>query len=440
MVSDVVEFNCAARSDVGLLRASNQDSAYAGSHLLVLADGMGGHAGGDIASSVAVAHFAPLDTDTHPADSLLPLLNKALAQAHEDLTERSHLDPELIGLGTTVIALMRSGNKLAMVHIGDSRAYLLRDHALVQVTTDHSFVQYLVDTGQITKEEAEHHPQRNVVMRILGDSDTDSTPDETIREAVIGDRWLLCSDGLSGVVSDETIANVLAEISDPGECAEQLIQLALRAGGPDNITCIVADVVPTGTQTFTQPQIVGAAAVDHAAPSRGGTGAAARAAALRPTPALTSTHNDTPISRRRNWKAPALAFCLSVILVVAGWLGWAWTQTQYYALAVNGYVVIHQGIPQSIGPWKFSHPVVVTDIRTQDLTPVDRQRLTEPVTRSSREDIDSYISQLRLSSQKSMKESTPRTGQSGADTRNTQSSEIGESDSQQNTPQSEAVS
>ena len=234
-----VEFHYAARSDVGLVRQNNQDSGYAGANLLVLADGMGGPAGGDIASSVAIAHLVPLDTDSHPAETLLPSLRDALMDAHEELSERSEQDPELAGLGTTCIALMRSGNKLAMVHIGDSRAYLLRGDTLTQVTTDHSFVQYLVDSGQITPEEAEHHPQRNVVMRILGDSQADVTPDETMREAVVGDRWLLCSDGLSGVVSSDTIAEILTDVRDPGECAEELIRLALLAGGPDNVTCVV---------------------------------------------------------------------------------------------------------------------------------------------------------------------------------------------------------
>ena len=218
MATAPIEFRCAARSDVGLVRSNNQDSGYAGPNLLVLADGMGGPAGGDIASSVAIAHLVPLDSDSYPADTMLPLLREALMDAHDELSDRSRRDKDLEGLGTTCIALMRSGNKLAMVHIGDSRAYVLRGEALTQVTTDHSFVQYLVESGQITPEEAEHHPNKNVVLRILGDSQADVTPDETIREAVVGDRWLLCSDGLSGVVSPETLGAVLAEIDDPGEC------------------------------------------------------------------------------------------------------------------------------------------------------------------------------------------------------------------------------
>ncbi|MBB6333699.1 PP2C family serine/threonine-protein phosphatase [Schaalia hyovaginalis] len=393
-----LEFHYAARSDVGLVRSNNQDSGYAGANLLVLADGMGGPAGGDIASSVALAHLVPLDTDSHTADTMLPLLRDALMDAHEELSDRSHRDKDLEGLGTTCIALMRSGNKLAMVHIGDSRAYLLRGEALTQVTTDHSFVQYLIESGQITPEEAEHHPNRNVVLRILGDSQADVTPDETIREAVLGDRWLLCSDGLSGVVSPETIGMILTTVEDPGECAEELIRLALRAGGPDNITCVVADVVAAGAFPPEAPQIVGAAAIDRHAASRGGSGAAARAAALRRHRSLDldDDADEEPAAPKHRF-APLLALLATALVIGGAWLGWAWTQMQYYAIGQEGYVVIHQGIPQSLGPWEFSHAVEVTDIALADLKDVDRQRLEDPVIRSSRAEIDAYIDQLRLS-------------------------------------------
>ena len=317
--------------------------------------------------------------------------------AHDELSDRSRRDKDLEGLGTTCIALMRSGNKLAMVHIGDSRAYVLRGEALTQVTTDHSFVQYLVESGQITPEEAEHHPNKNVVLRILGDSQADVTPDETIREAVVGDRWLLCSDGLSGVVSPETLGAVLAEIDDPGECAEELIRLALRAGGPDNITCVVADIVEPGSYPVGPPQIVGAAAIDRHATSRGGEGAAGRAAALRKQRRLAIDEDDgEDQTKRRAWFAPLLGLVVAVLLSVGGWLGWSWTQSQYYVIGQDGYVVIYQGIPQSLGPWKFSHAVEVTDLSLAELTDADRQRLQDPVLRSSREKIDQYIDQLRL--------------------------------------------
>lgn len=398
MATPAVEFHAAARSDVGLVRSNNQDSGYAGTNLLVLADGMGGPAGGDIASSVALAHLVPLDTDTHTADSMLALLRDALMDAHDELSERSRRDPDLEGLGTTCIAIMRSGNKLAMVHIGDSRAYVLRGAALTQVTTDHSFVQYLVETGQITLEEAEHHPNRNVVLRILGDSQADVTPDETMREAVLGDRWLLCSDGLSGVVSPETIGSVLAEIKDPGECAEELIRLALRAGGPDNVTCVVADIVNSGSFPPAAPQIVGAAALDRNAASRGGSSAAARAAALGNKKGSDFDEDDLDLEeKRRPWLPFLITALVALVLAVAGWGGWAWTQSQYYVIGQDGYVVVHQGIPQSLGPWEFSHSIEVTDIALKDLSPVDRQRLQDPVMRSSREQIDEYLAQLRAS-------------------------------------------
>lgn len=397
MATAPIEFHCAARSDVGLVRSNNQDSGYAGPNLLVLADGMGGPAGGDIASSVAIAHLVPLDSDSYPADKMLPLLREALMDAHDELSDRSRRDKDLEGLGTTCIALMRSGNKLAMVHIGDSRAYVLRGEALTQVTTDHSFVQYLVESGQITPEEAEHHPNKNVVLRVLGDSQADVTPDETIREAVVGDRWLLCSDGLSGVVSPETLGAVLAEIDDPGECAEELIRLALRAGGPDNITCVVADIVEPGSYPVGPPQIVGAAAIDRHAASRGGEGAAGRAAALRKQRRLAIDEDDgEDQTKRRAWFAPLLGLVVAVLLGVGGWLGWSWTQSQYYVIGQDGYVVIYQGIPQSLGPWKFSHAAEVTDLSLAELTDADRQRLQDPVLRSSREKIDQYIDQLRL--------------------------------------------
>lgn len=438
MATAPIEFRCAARSDVGLVRSNNQDSGYAGPNLLVLADGMGGPAGGDIASSVAIAHLVPLDSDSYPADKMLPLLREALMDAHDELSDRSRRDKDLEGLGTTCIALMRSGNKLAMVHIGDSRAYVLRGEALTQVTTDHSFVQYLVESGQITPEEAEHHPNKNVVLRILGDSQADVTPDETIREAVVGDRWLLCSDGLSGVVSPETLGAVLAEIDDPGECAEELIRLALRAGGPDNITCVVADIVEPGSYPVGPPQIVGAAAIDRHATSRGGEGAAGRAAALRKQRRLEIDEDDSEDqTKRRAWLAPLLGLVVTVLLGVGGWLGWSWTQSQYYAIGQDGYVVIYQGIPQSLGPWKFSHAAEVTDLSLTELTNADRQRLQDPVLRSSREKIDQYIDQLRQNeknfksalnaddSQSGDSAQSASSGQSGAQSGSTNNSSAG---------------
>ena len=217
----------AARSDVGLVRNNNQDSAFAGPHLLVVCDGMGGAAGGDVASSVVVAHLAQLDDEAHGPDDIVRELESAVAAAHAEMLDRVKAEPALAGLGTTVTAILRAENKFAMAHVGDSRAYLLRNGELTQVTTDHTFVQHLVNTGRITQEEAEQHPQRSVLLRVLGDFEPAIPLDISMREAHAGERWLLCSDGLSGVVSQDTLLETLRDTKDVGACADKLVQLCL---------------------------------------------------------------------------------------------------------------------------------------------------------------------------------------------------------------------
>ena len=371
-----VALRYAARSDVGLVRSNNQDSAYAGPHLLMVADGMGGHAGGDVASSVAVAAFAPLDGESHGPDDALDRLEAALEEARDEIIARSEVDPDLTGMGTTVIAILRAGNKLAMVHLGDSRGYLLRDGVLTQVTTDHTFVQHLVDIGRITPEEAEHHPQRSVVMRVLGDFDSEITPDLSVREARTGDRWLLCSDGLSGFVSADTIEKTLVTIPDVDACADRLVQLALRAGGGDNVTVVVADVVELdavadGTGPSTQATIVGAAAVSRHDPTSALDGPAARAAALSHSAAADEAgtdaddEDDEPVRHRgRVW---LLVAAVLVVLVVAAFAGYRWTQTQYFVGADAGEVTIFRGIPQNVGPIELATPVEHTGTTLDEL-------------------------------------------------------------------------
>jgi protein phosphatase len=388
----------AARSDVGLVRSNNQDSAYAGPHLLVVADGMGGHAGGDVASSVAIAALAPLDGVSHGPDDALDELERALEEAREEIISRSESNPELAGMGTTVTAILRAGNKLAMVHLGDSRGYLLRDGVLTQVTTDHTFVQHLVNTGKITPEEAETHPQRSVVMRVLGDFDVDIAPDLSVREARAGDRWLLCSDGLSGFVSGETIARTLYELPDVDTCAERLVQLALRAGGGDNVTVVVADVlelneVRDGAGPTTNAVVVGSAAVSRNRPTAAQDGPAARAAELSrqaSTPGggvavvdeADDAEDDTDErrTRRRRRVRRVVLGVLAVAVLAAGAFGfYRWTQTQYY-VGVDGEVVaIYRGIPQSVGPLSLSEVVETSDLAVEDLPAFVRERLDQTI-------------------------------------------------------------
>ncbi|GAA2009457.1 protein phosphatase [Nakamurella flavida] len=233
----------AARTDRGLLRSNNQDSVYAGPRLLVVADGMGGHAAGDMASRLVVNAFAPLD-EQPTATNLLRGLATAVRQGNAAIADVVDGNPELDGMGTTVTALLFAGDRLGMAHVGDSRAYLYRNGVLHQLTHDDTFVQSLIDDGRITADEAAHHPQRSLLLRALNGTDLD--PSLTTREVSVGDRYLVCSDGLPAVVSPEAVADSLGNAGDPAATADALIQLALAGGGPDNITVIVADVVETG--------------------------------------------------------------------------------------------------------------------------------------------------------------------------------------------------
>ncbi len=407
----------AARSDIGLVRSNNQDSAYAGPHLLVVADGMGGHAGGDVASSVAVAALAPLDGESHGPDDALDELERALEAARDEIVARTHSDPDLTGMGTTVTAILRAGNKLAMVHLGDSRGYLLRDGALSQVTTDHTFVQHLVNTGKITAEEAEHHPQRSVVMRVLGDFEPDVAPDLSVREARPGDRWLLCSDGLSGFVSADTIADTMRTIADVDVCADRLVQLALRAGGGDNVTVIVADVVelddvPDGTGPSTAASVVGSAAATRHRPTAAADGPAARAATLSKQAAAAARgvedgqpadpdDGDAPQDdvdpgrrRRRRVMATLLSVLLVGVLGGAGYLGYRWTQTQYYVGVTDDVVTIYRGIPQTIGPITLSTPLESSTMPAQDLPAYVRDRLDQTIPADSLQDARDRVRML----------------------------------------------
>jgi serine/threonine protein phosphatase PrpC len=237
----------AVRSDVGLLREGNEDSAYAGPHLLAVADGMGGHAAGEVASAATITTMASLDND-HVGGDLAGALADAVATANMRLQELIIADPATEGMGTTLTAILWSDGHAALCHIGDSRAYLLREGQFYQITHDHTLVQSLVDEGKITEDDVATHPHRSLLLRAL-DGRTVAEPDLSVHETMPGDRYLLCSDGLSGVVTEQTLHQTLRSVWDPDKAAIQLIELAIKGGGPDNITCIVADVIDTASAT-----------------------------------------------------------------------------------------------------------------------------------------------------------------------------------------------
>jgi PPM family protein phosphatase len=233
------------RSDVGLVRQDNEDAAYAGGRLLAVADGMGGHAHGEVASAAAIEALRPLDTSV-PDEELLNALEHAVLRAGSTLRDMVEADPSLRGMGTTLTALLWSGSRLGLVHIGDSRAYLVRDGEVFQITRDHTLVQSLLEEGKITEDEVASHPKRMLLLRAL-DGEHGCEPDLELLEARAGDRYMLSSDGLHGVVPPADIARVLLEVADPDRAVADLIRLAIDGGAPDNVTCIVADVVPAAT-------------------------------------------------------------------------------------------------------------------------------------------------------------------------------------------------
>jgi PPM family protein phosphatase len=367
-----------ARSDRGLVRQNNQDAVYAGPRLLALADGMGGHAAGEVASSLVIAALAPLDEDD-PGDDLLAELRDATVEGNAAITRHVADAPDLEGMGTTLTAILFAGNRLGLVHIGDSRAYQLRDGYLTQITKDDTFVQSLIDEGRITEDEAHTHPQRSLLLRAITGQEVD--PSLTIREARAGDRFLLCSDGLSGVVSDETLAETLQAYRDPRECADRMIELALRGGGPDNITCIVADVVDIDFGE--DAPIVGGSAGDGSDDGPPPDSAAARASATtltRTAPQRIVPLQEAPAARRRRPLRVVLAVVAVVaVLVAGGFLARTWVQQQYYVGADAEQVVIFQGVRGDVLGLPLSSVAERTDIALDDLPQTERSQVRDGI-------------------------------------------------------------
>jgi protein phosphatase len=335
-----------ARSDRGLVRQNNQDSVYAGPRLLALADGMGGHAAGEVASKLVISALVPLDDD-EPGDDLLGELRAATADGNAAITHLIGEQPDLEGMGTTLTAILFAGSRLGMVHVGDSRAYLLREGVFTQITKDDTFVQSLVDEGRITEDEVHTHPQRSLLLRALTGHELE--PKLTMREAKAGDRYLLCSDGLSGVVSAETMAEALRN-PDPKGTADRLIELALRGGGPDNVTVIVADVVDIDFGE--DVPIVGGAAGDGSEPDQAPPDSAAARAAVttlpRVAPRRIEARTEPPVRPRKRARLALVVLSVLIVLIGAAALARLWVMQQYYVGADGNAVVIYQGVRGSV--------------------------------------------------------------------------------------------
>ena len=387
----------AARSHTGLLRDGNEDSVYAGPRVLAVADGMGGHAAGEVASAVAIAALAHLDEDA-PGSDLLEVLRESAESANSHLRDMVSGDPALEGMGTTLTAVLFAGSRLGMLHIGDSRAYLLRDGELTQITHDHTLVQTLVDEGRISEDEASTHPQRSLITRALDGRDG-IEPDLSVREVRPGDRYLLCTDGLTGPVGRAETLQEALEIADPQESCDRLVQLALRGGGPDNVTVIVADVVDGNNRRTSSPVVAGAAAESPQAPPDGvADHAAGRARAMKepaeapaPEPAPAGPAARAPRRVRRT--ALVTALVLSLLAIGAG-AGWAYVRSQFYVGVDGEQVAIFRGVDGEVGPVRFSTVEERTELSTDRLDALAASRVEEGVVVADRQAAQEFVDRL----------------------------------------------
>jgi len=387
----------AAVSHVGKIRANNQDSGYAGAHLFVVADGMGGHAGGDVASAIAIKSILDTDREFASSEDAEYALHAALVGANTRIAETVFDHTELTGMGTTVSGLILVGDTVAIAHIGDSRIYLLRGGELTQISSDHTFVQRLVDSGRITEEEAAVHPRRSVLMRVLGDVDATPEIDTMLYETKPGDRWLICSDGLSSYVPEDKIAASLKSVKGAQDAAAKLIKDSLDHGAPDNVTVVLVDIDGSGSAAHTPAVTVGSAAQPLSFDNDTGR-KAVRLPSLLLHPLKATKPDDSHFEpesddfldeliredqrRARRRRIVWLVGVIVVILAIASGLyaAYQWTQTRYYVGANGTTVAIYQGVQQDLGPISLHHVMVETGIQLETLSSFNRTAVEETIT------------------------------------------------------------
>ena len=405
-----------AASNIGRVRKSNQDSGYAGYNFFFVADGMGGHAGGDIASAIIAQGVAQADRVYDNTDQAAEFVTEALLAANSKLGETVAEHPELKGMGTTFSGIVVTGDLVSLIHIGDSRVYMVSDDRVKQVTKDHTCVQRLVDTGRITPEEALVHPRRSVLMRVLGDVEISPEVDLEVFKATAGDRWMLCSDGLSGVVPDEIINSILLNKSvDAEEATELLIYEALEHGAPDNVTVVVVDVLSPAVQSdfVAEPMFVGSAENEVVISNKRGSRLVEifnprilRDLLVRqPQDAQFAVETEELLERIMNetrskvrWRR-IRGFALIVILIVAaifvGKTAYEYTQSRFYIAEKDGYVVIYQGIREAFGGLHFSHLYQQTDLKVVELNAYQQQLVERSISGDSLSDILKKLEALK---------------------------------------------
>ncbi|MCH9816473.1 MAG: protein phosphatase 2C domain-containing protein [Actinomycetia bacterium] len=395
-----------ARSDIGLQRTGNEDSGFADSHLLMVADGMGGHAAGELASAMAVATFAEIDAGSLSDEEVLESMADGVDQLTERIGDVIAADPANQGMGTTVTGMHWHGDRVGIVHVGDSRAYRLRDGQLSQITKDHTYVQTLVDSGEITPEMAASHPRRNLLIRAV-DGIHPVEADLSMRETKAGDRYLLCSDGLTGVVSDDRIAEVLKNDADPTGAVTRLVDMALEGGAPDNVTVVIADVLQGVREGSSDrlPVVVGAAGEpanraklpnvpwpvdeqldpDDPRPRQRATTVPEPERPTQPIAVVESP--TTPDASRSRWVKVAAAVVASFVLllaIVGAALLW-WLGGQWYVADLDGRVTVFHGVPGTLGPIPLQVPENQTDTEVAALPSYDQSRVETGIPTTSLE-------------------------------------------------------
>ena len=404
-----------AASDIGKHRSSNQDSGYSGYKLFFVADGMGGHAGGDIASAITSQRVALTDSKYDTVEEAIESLKAGVIEANSMLTGTVVEHPELQGMGTTFSGLLVHGSQIITAHIGDSRIYRMRSGQVEQITKDHTFVQKLVDLGRITEEEALVHPRRSVLMRVLGDVQGDPELDIALYDALPGDRWMVCSDGLSGAVPDDVMANILASSVPTEEAAELLVGEALEHGAPDNVTVVITDIVRPTVQADFEPgaHFVGSADHEVIIEERKG-GRILRLFNPMSLLELLQSPEDpakyapeseellekilAETQRKLRWRGVRMILgwlLFAGILVGLGLGAYQYTQTRYYVDVLDGQVTIYQGIREQLGPWKFSSPYFVSEINLEDLSQFQQTLIERSISAESLEDAQRILDQLR---------------------------------------------
>ncbi|MBI2169866.1 MAG: Stp1/IreP family PP2C-type Ser/Thr phosphatase [Actinobacteria bacterium] len=382
------------KSDVGRTRAANEDSFLRDDEALVfaVADGMGGHRAGDVASSTALevleSHFGETGD-----------LVTAIEVANAEIFTRAQADPELRGMGTTVTALRVEGETAHVAHVGDSRAYLLRDGELTRVTDDHSLVEELVREGRLTPEEAAVHPQRSIITRALG-VDEAVVVDTYEVDLRVGDRVLVCSDGLTSMLRDEEIAPILRQSNDPQQAADALVEAANRAGGEDNITVVILDA--TGDKEEARAKAVAAsAAIPPSADEPTGEWTRAEPPEVEVPEAEPARDGGRTIRRALLWIVPLVAV-LTIALVALAW----YARGSYYVGSKDGRVALYQGVPGGFLIWDATLEEE-TDIRVDALSDTDRTEVREGHETSSKGKAQAYIRRLSASTTSTTSTTTP---------------------------------